>query len=80
MRKLKRNEKPEKEDREKFYFKLSKECLKEQTETIKSYQRKTMRTTIIVIALIVGIVELLEIIKSLLVNAYFTNRVIAVKD
>lgn len=66
--------------REKFYFKVAKECLKEKTKEIKEYQGKIMRITVSMVILIMGITELLEIVKSLLIYANIINAFTGIKD
>lgn len=67
-------------EKEKFYFDLVKECLKQQTTDMEKNQQKIARRTIGVILLALGIAGLFEVIKSLLVYSNIIYRVIAIKD
>ncbi|NBI99125.1 hypothetical protein D3Z62_02875 [Lachnospiraceae bacterium] len=66
--------------REKFYFKVAKECLKEKTKEIKEYQGKIMRITVFMVILTIGITELFEVIKSLLIYTNIINNVVRIKN
>lgn len=78
-------ERKEKDDvakwvREKFYFKLAKECLKEKSVEIKRHQDITARKVVIITILAIVAVELLEVIKSLLIYANIINAFTGIKN
>ena len=79
-KKTKMKENEQKIAREKFYFKVARECLKEKTKEIKEYQGKIMRITVSMVILIIGVTELLEIIKSLLIYTNIINNVARIKN
>lgn len=78
-------ERKEKDDvakwaREKFYFKLAKESLKERSAEIKHHQDTTARKVIIITILVVAVVELLEVIKSLLIYTNIINAFTGIQN
>ncbi|MCR1842792.1 hypothetical protein [Murimonas intestini] len=70
----------ETKNREKFYFKMTKECIDEKTGTIMSHNLKIARKTNRLILLAIAVLGLLEIINSFFVNANIVNTIIAIKD
>ncbi len=68
------------QDKEEFYFKMNRECLKEQTEILKEHQKTMAKRITKAMLLAIVTVELFEVIKSLLIYSNAIYRVVRFKN
>ena len=66
--------------KEKFYFKMAKECLKENRGIIMDHETKIARKTTGIVILAIGVAVLLNIINGFFINANIINAIIAIKN